>query len=131
MDWDVLELKSDVPTIHAKNVHLIVEPEPMKASEPIVEYDDINVVTHYFDGKAIPNTHRYHVSYNYIIGNPPFVGFTYMTKEQKEDVNRLFPGIKNIDYVSCWFKKACEMTRLTSTECAFVATNSITQGETV
>ena len=92
MDWDVIEVSSEIPTIHANNVHLI---------------------------------------YDYIMGNPPFVGFTFMTKEQKEDVQRLFPGIKNIDYVSCWFKKACDQTRMTGTQCAFVATNSITQGETV
>ena len=68
---------------------------------------------------------------NYIIGNPPFVGFTFMTKEQKEDVANIYPGIKNIDYVSCWFKKANDFTKGTDIECAFVSTNSITQGETV
>ena len=67
---------------------------------------------------------------NYIMGNPPFVGFTYMTSEQKKDVESIFPGIKNVDYVSCWFKKAGTYTENTSIECAFVATNSITQGET-
>ena len=34
---------------------------------------------------------------NYIMGNPPFVGFTYMTKEQKKDVETLYPKVKNID----------------------------------
>ena len=68
---------------------------------------------------------------NYIIGNPPFVGFTFMTKEQKEDVALIYPGIKNIDFVSCWFKKANDFTQGTNIECALVATNSITQGETV
>ena len=68
---------------------------------------------------------------DYIMGNPPFVGFTFMTIEQKQDVASLYPGIKNVDYVSCWFKKACDYTRTTEIECAFVSTNSITQGETV
>ncbi|MCR5714758.1 MAG: N-6 DNA methylase [Bacteroidales bacterium] len=68
---------------------------------------------------------------NYIMGNPPFVGFTYMSSEQKDDVEGIYPGIKNVDYVSCWFKKACDYTRNTNVECAFVSTNSITQGETV
>ena len=68
---------------------------------------------------------------DYIMGNPPFVGFTFMTAEQKQDVASLYPGIKNVDYVSCWFKKACDYTRMTDIECAFVSTNSITQGETV
>ena len=129
MDWDVIEVPSNIPTIYANNVHLIVEPEPMMASEPV--YDELNVVANRFDGNAKPDVQRYEVHYDYIIGNPPFVGFTFMTKQQKEDVERIFPGIKNIDYVSCWFKKACDSTRMTKTECAFVATNSITQGETV
>ena len=131
MDWDIIEVPSNIPTFYAKNLHLIIEPETMKASEPIVEFDEINVVTKHFDGNAKPDMQRYQVHYDYIIGNPPFVGFTFMTKQQKEDVELLFPGIKNIDYVSCWFKKACDITRMTKTECAFVATNSITQGETV
>lgn len=130
MDWGVIEIPSDVPTIHANNVHLIIETEPMVASEP-VEYDEVNVVAHHFDGDAKPQVQRYQVHYDYIIGNPPFVGFTFMTAEQKQDVERLYPGIKNVDYVSCWFKKACDFTRMTNTECAFVSTNSITQGETV
>ena len=131
MDWDVIEVPSNIPTIYANNVHLIVEPEPMVASEPVVEYNEVNVVTKRFDGNATPDTNRYQVHYDYIIGNPPFVGFTFMTDEQREDVARMYPGIKNIDYVSCWFKKACDVMRMTDTECAFVATNSITQGETV
>ena len=68
---------------------------------------------------------------NYIMGNPPFVGFTFMTANQKKDVEEVYPGIKNIDFVSCWFKKANDFTRQTDIECAFVSTNSITQGETV
>ncbi len=68
---------------------------------------------------------------DYIIGNPPFVGFTFMTKEQKEDMQQLFPGIKNLDYVCCWYKKANDFIQGTKTECAFVSTNSIAQGETV
>ena len=51
MDWDVIEVPSDIPTIHAKNVHLIIEPEPMVASEPI-EYDEVNVIASRFDGEA-------------------------------------------------------------------------------
>ena len=66
-----------------------------------------------------------------LFGNPPFLGFTFMDKAQKEDVEALFPGIKNLDYVSCWYKKAADYINGTDIECAFVSTNSITQGETV
>lgn len=68
---------------------------------------------------------------NYIMGNPPFVGFTFMSSEQKEDIQNLFPGIKNLDFVSGWFKKASDYIKDTNIECGFVSTNSITQGETV
>lgn len=67
----------------------------------------------------------------YIMGNPPFVGFTYESAEQKNDMEYLFPKVKNLDYVCGWYKLASDYTQNTSTQCAFVSTNSITQGETV
>ena len=134
MEWDEIEIPSDVPTIHANNVHLIVEPEPMLASEP-VEYDEVNVVAHHFDGNAKPKVQRYQVSYDYIIGNPPFVGKKEQTKEQKNDLLTLFDknvrGIGNIDYVAGWYKKALASIDGTRAKVAFVSTNSITQGEQV
>lgn len=67
----------------------------------------------------------------YIIGNPPFVGFTYMSDEQKADLQTIFPKVKNLDYVCCWYKKASDFIADTNIEVAFVSTNSIVQGETV
>lgn len=68
---------------------------------------------------------------NYIMGNPPFVGFTYMSVEQKKDMDSLFPGVKNLDFVCGWYKKANDYIKNTKIECGLVSTNSITQGETV
>ena len=68
---------------------------------------------------------------HYIMGNPPFVGFTYMTASQKTDMQLIFPGVKNLDFVSCWYKKASDYIQGTKIECGFVSTNSITQVETV
>ncbi len=68
---------------------------------------------------------------SYIMGNPPFLGFTYMNEFQKQDLQLLFPKKKNLDYVCCWYKKAYEYMKDTEVECAFVSTNSIVQGETV
>lgn len=68
---------------------------------------------------------------SYIMGNPPFVGFTYMSQKQKEDMQSIFPGVKNLDYVCGWYKKASDYIQNTSIEVAFVSTNSIVQGETV
>ena len=68
---------------------------------------------------------------SYIMGNPPFVGFTFMSKEQKDDIQILFPDVKNLDFVAGWYKKASDYIQGTNIECGFVSTNSITQGETV
>ena len=72
--------------------------------------------------------------FDYIIGNPPFIGKKEQTREQKNDLLSLFnhaKGIGNVDYVAGWYKKALETMRGTTTQAAFVSTNSITQGEQV
>jgi len=69
---------------------------------------------------------------NYIMGNPPFVGYTLQTKEQKADLQAISPvSAKNIDYVSGWFFKSADMIQETNVRVALVSTNSITQGEQV
>jgi hypothetical protein len=71
---------------------------------------------------------------NYILGNPPFLGARIMSKEQKQDVESIFSGLKNcnnLDYVTCWYRKSVEYIQGTNIECAFVSTNSICQGEQV
>ena len=76
---------------------------------------------------------------NYIIGNPPFVGYSLQSKEQKADILSIFVDEKGkpyktagkIDYVSGWFWKASELMKETDIRTAFVSTNSITQGEQV
>ena len=71
---------------------------------------------------------------DYIIGNPPFVGASMMTAAQKSDAVKIFGKIKlsnSIDYVGAWYHKAAKLMRGTQIRAAFVATNSITQGEQV
>ncbi len=72
------------------------------------------------------------IVYDYIIGNPPFVGYAYQTERQKEDLMSVDKNIgKNIDYVSGWYINAAKLINNTNTKCAFVSTNSICQGEQV
>ena len=135
MDWDVIEIPSDVPTIYAKNVHLIIEPEPLTVGEP-VEYDELNIVAHRFDGEVKPQMQRYQINYDYIIGNPPFVGARLMSESQKQDVISIFgekwKNVGNLDYVSCWYMKAVRLMKTSvKTRAALVSTNSICQGEQV
>ena len=76
---------------------------------------------------------------NYIMGNPPFVGYSLQSKKQKADILSIYVDEKGkpyktagkIDYVSGWYFKAAQMISDTRIQCAFVSTNSITQGEQV
>ena len=136
MDWDVIEQPSNVPTIRAKNVHLIIEPEVLKVSEPPIEYGEVNVVTSHFDSASKSEVKRYEVHYDYIMGNPPFVGARQMTETQKQDMLNVFgskwKNLGNMDYVCCWYKRAVNvMLHSKNTHSAFVSTNSICQGEQV
>ncbi len=68
---------------------------------------------------------------NYIIGNPPFIGKSYQTNEQKKDLQIVFKGINgfgNLDYVTCWYKKAADFMEKSNIRAALVSTNSICQG---
>jgi len=71
----------------------------------------------------------------YICGNPPYLGSTWQSTEQKEDLQRIFDGRtkswKSLDYVAGWFMKAADYGLHTPTVSAFVSTNSICQGQQV
>ena len=76
---------------------------------------------------------------DYIMGNPPFVGYSWQTDEQKEDILSIVVDSKGkpykssgrVDYVVCWYFKAAKYMEGTTIKAAFVSTNSITQGEQV
>ncbi|MBR3713255.1 MAG: class I SAM-dependent DNA methyltransferase, partial [Bacteroidales bacterium] len=70
---------------------------------------------------------------DYIVGNPPFYGYSLQSKEQKDDVLATFGNdwrnVGTMDYVSCWYKKAFDFIKYNpKIHCAFVSTNSICQG---
>ena len=71
----------------------------------------------------------------YVCGNPPYKGGTEQTPEQKSDMGAVFAqwtqNWKSLDYVCGWLFKFAEYARSTKTSCAFVATNSVAQGEQV
>ena len=80
---------------------------------------------------------------SYVLGNPPFVGAKFMDGAQREDTRAVFAGIDNaglLDFVAAWYVKAARYikgssplprTDDASAKCAFVSTNSVTQGEQV
>lgn len=68
---------------------------------------------------------------NYIMGNPPFVGYSNHSAEQQKDRASLFGKVKTVDYVACWYNKAADYISNFPIHCAFVSTNSICQGQQV
>ena len=74
---------------------------------------------------------------DYIIGNPPFSGYSSMTKENKEDLKQALGADwpnkgGDLDFVCGWFKKAHDtMAQDPHIKTAFVATNSICQGTSI
>ena len=76
---------------------------------------------------------------SYIMGNPPFIGYSLQTKEQKEDIlsiyvdenGKPYKTAGKVDYVAGWYFKAAQLMQNTVIQTAFVSTNSITQGEQV
>lgn len=70
---------------------------------------------------------------DYIIGNPPFLGYSRLSAEQKQDRALIFGKSGGVlDYVACWYGKAASfMEANREIEAAFVSTNSICQGQQV
>ena len=77
---------------------------------------------------------------NYIMGNPPFIGYSLQSDSQKEDMLTILVDEKGkpyktagkVDYVAAWyFKSAVMMMENPGIRAALVSTNSITQGDQV
>ena len=69
-----------------------------------------------------------------ICGNPPFIGSSHQTLEQKADLRSVFNKVKStgqLDYVAGWYAKAADYIQNTKIKVGFVSTNSIAQGEQV
>jgi hypothetical protein len=111
--------------------HLIVTVE-----EPIAHYNKLKIKTQKLikekaNIKAQINTVD---NFDFILGNPPFIGKKEQKAEQKADMEKVFANRKGtgvLDYVTAWYIKAAEYIQNTKIKAAFVSTNSICQGEQV
>ena len=139
LSWDEWEIGEKNPAIFAQRtvIYPTYKSQETVASEPVVQYNNIDLYTEEIE---VRTTHEepktYHVDFDYIMGNPPFVGARLMNESQKQDVLSIFgnkwKNVGNMDYVSCWYMKAARMMKLQSkTRTALVSTNSICQGEQV
>ena len=137
---------NDFAVTVAKTALWIAESQMMKETEKILlvplEFLPLKTNAYIVEGNAlrmdweevVPKTRL-----NYIMGNPPFVGYSLQSKGQKEDILSIYVDEKGnpyktagkIDYVAGWYFKASALMQDTAIRTAFVSTNSITQGEQV
>ena len=149
MDWSTLKESPSQPYLYTKKLNVFevgkisedVVSAPSEVHEPAVQYnkvyDELNVITEKVEKGQLPMEQAQQpVVYDYIMGNPPFVGARLMNAQQKDDLlfvyGNKWKNIGNMDYVSGWYMKAAQILKQTShTRAALVSTNSITQGEQV
>lgn len=130
---------NDFAAVVAKTALWIAESQMMKETAKIIEKElkflPLHTYANIIEGNALRIDWESVVpknELNYILGNPPFVGYAYQSKEQKDDLESVMKGFgKNIDYVAGWYYKAAQMMQGTQIKAALVSTNSITQGEQV
>lgn len=124
----------------------ISEAQMLAETERIIQHDidflPLKSYTNIVEGNALRVDWESVVSkekLNYIIGNPPFVGYSLQSKAQKEDILSVFVDEKGkpfktagkIDFVAGWYYKSAQLMKGTNIRAALVSTNSITQGEQV
>lgn len=137
---------NDFAVTVAKTALWIAENQMMKATEDIVhmnfDFLPLKSYPNIVEGNALRVDWESVVpkeKLNYIMGNPPFVGYGLQSKEQKEDIisvyvdetGKSYKTAGKIDYVAGWYFKATLLMQNTNIRTAFVSTNSITQGEQV
>ncbi|MCH5279495.1 MAG: class I SAM-dependent DNA methyltransferase [Christensenellaceae bacterium] len=137
---------NDFAVTVAKTALWIAESQMMKETEDVVhmplDFLPLKTDAHIVEGNALRldwESIAPKDKLNYIMGNPPFVGYSLQSKSQKEDILSIYVDEKGkpyktagkIDYVSGWYFKAAQLMQGTQIRTAFVSTNSITQGEQV
>ena len=145
MDWAILQNKPAFNAIYTEQltVYKVDDLPPAEVKEleyPAGSvYKELKVVTKDVENKELPKNDVQPIIYDYIIGNPPFVGYGLQSMQQKQDTlmtyrdesGKPYKTAGKIDYVANWYFKAAKLIKGTHTKCAFVSTNSICQGEQV
>lgn len=128
----------------AKTAMWIAEAQMLKETAEILHREPDYLPLKDYDGIIEGNALRMEWPHtNYIMGNPPFVGYSNQSAEQKADMLSIFVDEKGkpyktagkLDYVCAWYRKAADYVLTAkdakNTKAAFVSTNSICQGESV
>ena len=137
---------NDFAVTVAKTALWIAESQMMKETEEIMntnlDFLPLKSYANIVEGNALRTDWETVIpkdKLDYIMGNPPFVGYSLQSEDQKKDILSIYVDEKGkpyktagkIDYVSGWYFKAAALMEGTRIRTAFVSTNSITQGEQV
>ena len=137
---------NDFAVTVAKTALWIAESQMMKETEEIMntnlDFLPLKSYANIVEGNALRTDWETVVpkdKLDFIMGNPPFVGYSLQSEDQKKDILSIYVDEKGkpyktagkIDYVSGWYFKAAALMEGTHICTAFVSTNSITQGEQV
>jgi hypothetical protein len=134
-DWDSLLLSETTITIHATEANII------QAHEPELKYGKVNVFADKINiTDKVPVEAASNIQFDYILGNPPFIGHQLRNDQQMEEMELVFGDANRagrLDYVTAWYLRAAQYLQKHSdknhygleTRVAFVSTNSISQGE--
>ena len=131
---------NDFAVTVAKTALWIAESQMMKETEEIInlslDFLPLKSYANIVEGNALRIDWESVVpkdKLNYIMGNPPFSGFKVQTDDQRSDMNGVANNSINriglLDYVCGWYIKSSDFIEKSTIKCAFVSTNSITQGE--
>jgi len=128
-EWNSLLNEENTIHINAKDAEIIIN---SMVKEPEVKYGKIKLQVEHYKivnefSEVKPDT-----KFDYIIGNPPFIGSKIMNQFQRNQIVKELDNIQgsgNLDYVTGWYIKAAKYIQNTKTKVAFVSTNSIVQGE--
>jgi hypothetical protein len=135
---------NDFAVTVAQTALWIAESQMLKETAEILHREPDYLPLKDYDGIIEDNALRMEWPHtNYIMGNPPFVGYSNQSAEQKADMLSIFVDEKGkpyktagkLDYVCAWYRKAADYVLTAkdakNTKAAFVSTNSICQGESV
>jgi hypothetical protein len=130
-DWNNLIYPDNSITLSAKDAEIIIN---SRVEEPQAEYGKVKLKVEHYKIVDEFSESKPTSKFDYIIGNPPFIGSKIMSQSQRNEVVKEFDNIQGagvLDYVTAWYIKAAKYIQGTKTKVAFVSTNSIVQGEQV
>ncbi|MCX6156031.1 MAG: class I SAM-dependent DNA methyltransferase [Candidatus Kapabacteria bacterium] len=148
IDWDSLLSREKTVEIHAQEADIIVR---SYVKEPTETYGKVKLVVDHYQvvDEFSLNDDKQELRFDYIFGNPPFIGKQMQSLDQKRDMDLILNSVNGsgvLDYVCAWYIKAAQYLKLHNdagefwnqfvitdffVRAAFVSTNSISQGEQV